>query len=588
MSDQVKKYKARDVQGKVVEFTKDDILGHECKHVTYCPPVGDRDTDYHVIKRVTHLKNGTMIPNVAIEEDFKFNIWVTKKGRRTYKEKREFGEMEDLDIIETTRSKLVRNIQAKLEIKSGGRNNNLRELAKSPYLYGTDVPSTTLLKRAMMDRSPDLRSPYTVAPTDTETNMFSPEQEIIMQSITMKERVFVAIKRSFFGGERSDEAIKQKLRSMFTYYLGDLEKSRNITLEIALVDTSGQVVVEVMKRAHAWKPDFLAIWNIKFDMKKMLEALKADHIDPADVFSDPKVVKEGCQTFEFVIGRDTKEKDDGSSKPLMNHEQWHYAICPASFYFVDAMCVYRQVRQGQQEEHSYALDALLNKHIKRGKLKFTEADGFKEGEWHKFMQSNYKYEYVIYNIFDCIGMEMLDEETFDLSLSFPLFSNASDFAVFPSQPKKLNNKLYFELLKDSRVSGSTSSEMANEDDTKTVNGQGWITMLYPHQTMDNGLPLLTAAADEPTTIYIGCGDLDITGTYPTEGIVMNISKYTTSRELLFIEGIPDHIRRRIGFNIAGGHVNAVEICCDLYKAPTMDQMLKAFEERQQNKDRLVA
>lgn len=60
---------------------------------------------------------------------------------------------------------------------------------------------------------------------------------------------------------------------------------------------------------------------------------------------------------------------------------------------------------------------------------------------------------------------------------------------------------------------------------------------------------------------------------------MNISKYTTYRELIEIVGIPDHIRRRIGFNLAGGHVNAVEICVDLYKAPTLDEMRAAYRRK---------
>jgi hypothetical protein len=84
-----------------------------------------------------------------------------------------------------------------------------------------------------------------------------------------------------------------------------------------------------------------------------------------------------------------------------------------------------------------------------------------------------------------------------------------------------------------------------------------------------------------SNIRIGVGDLDIAGTYPNEGICMNISKYTTHRELLYIEGIPDHIRRRIGFNLAGGHVNALEICHDLYKAPTLDQMYQSYLRHQQ-------
>jgi len=263
--------------------------------------------------------------------------------------------------------------------------------------------------------------------------------------------------------------------------------------------------------------------------------------------------------------------------PLSPSQQWHYAICPSSFYLIDAMCAFRQIRTGQQEEPDYKLDSIMERYIERNKLKFTEAEGYIEKEWHVFMQAFYKFEYVVYNVFDCVGMEILDEKTNDLSLNFPLYSGPSDYSVFPSQPKKLCNKLYFHLLKEDRVLASTSDEMRTLEDDLTVNGKGWITMLPAHMVEETGLKCILEMKGIATKIFAGVGDLDIAGTYPNEGICMNISKYTTHRELIEIEGIPDHIRRRIGFNLAGGHVNAVEIVCSLYKgAPSLDQMYLSY------------
>lgn len=70
--------------------------------------------------------------------------------------------------------------------------------------------------------------------------------------------------------------------------------------------------------------------------------------------------------------------------------------------------------------------------------------------------------------------------------------------------------------------------------------------------------------------------LDIESTYPTEQDVLNISKETTIFELAQIEGIDDRKRRALGINLSGGHVNAVEICCSVYAAPTFDTLLNAF------------
>jgi len=591
------------------EVNPKDILGYECRHSTYCPPPEPGMPDIHLIKRVAHVKDGDktiLVPHVVVKKNFERKFWIERPGVQNHKEKHEFAEMQDLIEFTCTETELQKKVRKeivdrtdkarkrfKLDFPSErdmvlreSRNphlygtrispkeytRSLRTLARSPYLYGTDISSTTLLKKMYMDLFPQLRSQSSMAATDTETNMHSKEEEIIMQTISFKERVFTAVKRDFFKGYVN---IEEKLHEAAQHYIGDVFKERNITWEVVLVDTAADVVKAVIAKSHEWQPDFLAIWNIKFDMIKMLEALNANGDDPAQVFSHPSMPN-AYKFFEFTLGPAQKKKANGDVTPLSPSQQWHTVATPASFYFIDAMCAYRQIRTGQQEEPSYKLDDIMDKYLDRGKLKFSEADGYIERAWHEFMQEFYKFEYVIYNVFDCIGMEMLDEKTGDLNLNFPLYSGPSDYAIFPSQPKKLCNKFYFELLKEDRVLASTSDTMRDENDDRTVNGKGWITMLPAHLVMDTGLKCLEEMRNVPSNIRIGVGDLDIAGTYPNEGICMNISKYTTHRELMYIEGIPDHIRRRIGFNLAGGHVNALEICYDLYKAPTTDQMYQAY------------
>lgn len=499
------------------KITADDIAGHECRHVTYCPPPEPSMPDIHLIKRVTHLKDGSTIPNVVLKEDFQRKFWIEKIGSQQHREKREFADMANLHEFTCTQSQLQGLVRKKLiELTEKARKqfgkeyvpfpsdrDSMRKLARSPYLHGTDVSSTTLLKKLYMDLFPQLRSGSTMAATDTETNMFSKEQEIIMQSITMRDKVFTVIKRDFFKGHNNVEA---RLRETFQHHLGEDIQRRGLKWELMFVDTAGQVVVEIMRKAHAWQPDFLAIWNILFDMTKMLEALKADNIDPAIVFSHPKIVEKGYQHFDFKIGPAQKVKADGTATPLSPSQRWHVVTTPASFYMIDAMCAFRQIRQGQQEEPSYGLDAIMDKTIKRNKLTFEEAEGYKEGDWHRYMQEFAKFEYVVYNVFDCVGMELLDEETSDLNLNFPLYSGPSDYAVFPSQPKKLCNKLFFHLLKDDRVLASTSDQMRTPEDDLTVHGKGWISMLPAHLVMDTGLKCLEEISGQSTNIRVAVGD----------------------------------------------------------------------------------
>jgi hypothetical protein len=57
---------------------------------------------------------------------------------------------------------------------------------------------------------------------------------------------------------------------------------------------------------------------------------------------------------------------------------------------------------------------------------------------------------------------------------------------------------------------------------------------------------------------------------------MNISKETTVAELVKIEGLDDRTQRSIGINLTGGHINAVEICTRVFKAPTFDVLLADY------------
>lgn len=64
---------------------------------------------------------------------------------------------------------------------------------------------------------------------------------------------------------------------------------------------------------------------------------------------------------------------------------------------------------------------------------------------------------------------------------------------------------------------------------------------------------------------------------PTIQRILNISKETTYRELSRIKGITEEVQRAMGINLTAGPVNAIEIVCNIYKAPTPDELLKAFE-----------
>lgn len=570
------------------------ITGYECRFVVFCPPSNGEHDDLHVVKEVVHFSDGTTMPQLRPYKNFKRPFYITRKGLQNHKDKKEWEKKENLVEYQTTQSDLYYNVAKALE-KPWIRDD--RELKRSPFLYGSDILSTAVLKRKYMDTWPGIITPYSVAVYDVETNVFNEEGDIIMGTLSFKNNVVTAVRKSFFKGHAD---VENRLHAAFHKYLGNIPSTddkgnpisvnviaeRGIKWTLVMVDDECDVVTTIFDYAHKWKPDFIAIWNIDFDIPKSVNALTKRNIDPKDVFCDPSVPYK-FRRFKYRKGPTQKKTATGKMSPIPVHAQWHIVECPASFYFIDPMCAYKHNRIGEQEEQSYKLDAILDKHLKMRKLHFDES-GTRVGiDLHMFMQEKYPFEYVIYNVFDCISVEMLDEKIKDLQLTLPMNSGCSDFYNFRSQPRRRADDLHFFLQGHNHIIGSTSDEMADELDDETIDGTGWIVTLPAHLIADNGLCVIKEMPNKRTNIRIGVGDLDVAASYPNGGCVLNISKETTHLELVEIKGVPEIVQRQQGINLSGGATNSVEVACALYGLPGLETMLESFRSDLEKKREAV-
>lgn len=557
--------------------TKPSQQKFECRFAVYCPPPEHGEPDFHLVKEVVHEPDGTTRPNVRMLKNYKRPFWVTKRGAQNHKDKKEWEDIERLDRFESTQTELHAACCRALGTPwlQNDKRQDMRKLQSNPYLYGTDILSTAIIKRMYQDKFPELVTPFTISCFDTETDVIRGTNEIQMATVSFGKRVYTAVQKVFVAGQ-SD--VVNRLHKLMDKYLSEYVAKRGIEWVVEIVDTEIDVVKRCFAKAHEWKPDFLAIWNIDFDMSKILQACERAKVYPEDIFSDPMVPRQ-YRHFKYKQGPKQKVTASGKVTPIKPSAQWHTVFCPSSFYFIDAMCAYRHIRTGNAEEPSYSLDAILQKHLGIRKLKFEEAEGLTGIDWHQFMQEKYPLEYVIYNVFDCVSMEELDEVTTDLRLTMPLFSGCSDFENFKSQPRRTADNLHYFALQNKRVIGSTSGEMAQEFDKETIGLDGWIVTLPAHLVVDNGLQVIEEAPDMRTNIRGHVGDLDVSASYPNGGCVFNISKETTSKELLRINGVTEEMRRMQGVNLSAGHTNAVEFCTGMYGLPSMETLLKSFQQQ---------
>ena len=561
------------------EVNNEEIKSRECK---FALSLGSKNTrDLHLVKEKLFLNNGDTVSRVALFENFKKPIYITKNNKQNYQQKKEREKIENVDIYKVTQFDQIEQC-ARAIGKGYLLTGNPVEIYKSPYIYGTDFSHCSYIKYIYMKKFNEF-TPYSVAVFDIETNVYSKEQETVIATLSFKDKVVTAIVKDYLG-DISD--VEKQLRDKFKFYLNDTVGDRVKKWEIVLVDNPALAIIEVFKRAHIWSPDFIAIWNIEFDIKKSIADLERYGYDPKDIFSDPIVPPE-CRHFKFVEGPSTKTTNRGVITPLKPAQRWHWVDTPASFFFVDAMQVYEKVRKAQQDEPSYALDAILDKELGVRKLKFEEANHIKSNtiNWHKFMQKRYKLEYVIYNVFDCISVELLDEKTFDLSIAMPSANDCSHLKDYNSQPKRLWDKLYGFMLEKGYVPGNSQGIKSDVDELQ-IGYNDWINTLPAHLMRLKTSNYYKETKSLYTKIRTHCGDLDISAAYPSNGIALNISRETTAKELLAIENVPEEIRRSEGINLSGGHTNAVGFVVNMFNTPNMFELSKHFKKHL-NKDNVV-
>lgn len=564
-----------------------DIVARECRFAIHIPSRHPDMPDVHMVKEQVHYKDGSMVPNIRYIKNYKRSVWVTKPNARNHQDKKEWEALDNLMEKKVTQSQL-RDEVAKL-LGKGWSKDPLKKLALSPYLYGTDITSTSLIKKEYMDRFPDHNTPYTIATYDVETDVVHGTEEVIMATVIFKKDIFLCVTKKFVQGFANLEDL---LNQCAKKYIGDVIEKFGMSITLRVCDDVVDVIRKSFAKVHEVKPDFLAIWNMDFDIPKILGNLEKYGVDPREIMCDPSVPEE-MRICRYKQGPKKKVTASGKVIPINPAAQWHTLICTASYYVIDAMCAYKHIRLGEQEEPSYSLDAILQKKINKRKLKFTEADAYSGLQWHQFMQTQYKIEYMVYNIYDCLSMIELDNTTKDLQFTLPTFAATSDFANFKSQPRRIADALHFFALEKGYVMGTVASadngpannaddedsgpdgDGEEEDTDTTLSLEGWIVTLPAHMSV-LGMACILEDHMMRTGIRGFVFDSDATSAYPSATSVANVSKSTTKRELISIEGVEEYEFRMQNLNLVIGRVNALEYTQTMFKAPKPEELLRAF------------
>lgn len=547
------------------------IVNRECRFAVYVPPPNFSDPDLHVVKEVLHLETGEKVPHLHHEWNYQRPYWMVKQGQRTFEQYLDYIEEDRCNKLYSNQTQLIANIGR--QIGKPRFQGSLRDVCVNPYVFGADIKSTACIKKDYKRQYPDINTEFSVAVFDIEADVVHGTEEAIMATVSFKNRCITIVKNSFVKGILD---VERKLRVLVEKYIGDVVRERKIDIQFVFVDNEIDIFAKAFAKAHEWMPDFLEIWNQKYDVTEFIKACDRAGVDPAQIICDPSVPDE-YKFFRFKLGPAQKKTAKGLIMPIKPAAQWHTAFFPASFYIMDGMCAYRHTRQGKQEESSYGLDAILKRNKIGGKLKFEEADAYTNLAWHEFMQANYPLEYIVYNIYDCVGVELLDEKVKDLAVVISQFSDTSDFEDFKSQPRRKCDELHWFFLEHGFVIGTTNSSLSGDMEKRILGRDDWIITLANALVQKYGLKVIKENPHLITTIFAHVGDLDVSASYPTGECAFNMSRRTTVRELCKIFGISEEEFRMQNMGLSAGHVNSLEYTMSMMKFPELPSLLEMFE-----------
>lgn len=580
---------------------KAEVVGREFRFAYHIPAYDEESDDFHFVKEQVHYKIGEKVeirPEMRLIKNFKRPVYFTRPNLRVHKEKKEFEKIENL-ICKEVRQSEVRKTVAQMVGKPWSRE-SLRELCASPYVYGADIPSTLLLRKTHYeDKYKNIISPRTVAMFDTETDMFNGIGDIIIGTACFKNEVLAVVqKRKIEGFEDPAHYFNQACSKFLKEHI----EKHDLKIKFVVADTEIDLLKVIFAQFHAWRPDFLAIWNMNFDIPKVLKACERAGVDPSEILCDPAVPL-SMRICKYREGPTKKVTASGKMMPIKPANQWHTLELTASFYVIDAMCVYRRIRGGA-ELVSYSLDSILDLELGLTKLKIPEAEKYKKGKWHKFMQQNMIFEYIAYGIFDSFSMLLLDLKTKDLSRTLPYLTELTSFADYSSQTKRLRDNFYLFAIEnlglilgslgpkpkekkeeivfeddDSVIIDGDEEEEGDEEigkEDKTLDRRNWVITLRAFMSV-LGLQVIEEDPTLHTLIRAFVYDSDVVSSYPNCTLVANVSKQTTRKEIIRIGDIAESDFRMQNLNFVFGATNALEYSQVMFNLPTFSDLNELFQ-----------
>ncbi len=555
------------------DFKKELI---EPKCIYYLPADGKRP-DVHVVKEVVVDENGTR-DRIRTFINYKRPFHITKKfyrdqflRNRGYDKNKEFyykKEAELLSRVDTykaTDSELLKRAAQQLHKAD-------TTIKNSPFVYGLEVDGKTHLLGQYRKRNANRVTPYRVGVFDIENDVITGEITII--GIVTKDRAIVVVLKSFL---KNSPNYLDRLTKLYEEHIPDVKFKHSAKLEVVVMDSEINVIKQTFRYANSIGIDILTGWNIIYDFKHISARLLLYNLKLVDIIHYGAISSK-FKVFKIKEAPLKKITDSGKEMPVPVQDAYDVYTSSTNYKIADSMKVHRAIRNNDANiPGGYGLDNILKHHDIEAKLRFDDNDGSKGFEWHYKMSRDKPLEYIIYNIWDCMSILVLDDITEDLSTTMATSSEGSHVDVFSSGPKRLVDAMHYFYKENGYVLGVKANRKKPD---KLLRPNNFIITLQSHMLHPNVKGIENVRTninpeldpDLNTAVFNAVLDDDITAAYPSAGDAWNVSTDTTHRELRSIVGMDrDEIKPYL-VDFAYGVTNINRISRELFNSTSVYEL----------------
>lgn len=347
------------------------------------------------------------------------------------------------------------------------------QVMNSPYVYGADIPMEVRIKQRYLQQSEDRVKEYSVSALDFETSVLPPAEingldygaVIISSYCDTTGQIHQYVNVDFLVGIDLDTAA-QKIGNEFLkdfQYLYDncnaacrkvLDKYKP-TLTVHLIENEREVLVQTCRIHHVAKADFCSIWNIDFDVPKLLDRMDVHQMDHGDYLCHPDIPP-GLRVCEY-------HKDNNKNLQHPTHA-WHFFECSGFTQFYDAMGLYVRLRKHKGVLDSASLEAIATTILGCGKVDI-------EDKGHYIMQKFHKIKYCSYGAIDPLLNFCIEKVVNDIP-SLAALTEYTHLRNFAQQTVMLIHRFFAYCLENGVVSGSQSGRMTKDSDSEIENVGG--------------------------------------------------------------------------------------------------------------------